>query len=199
MNFTAKMEHEMLFLITPYREARENWKIKRSCYIRVLLIMTIMILPEALLNSCEAVDRAFQSSQNTFVNTPVIKKNSVVFWAISQTDYDNLVSDNPKLSERMEELWDYYQDSALLTPKLEDLGFAVIEASWKEAIVQLGNGKTKTIHMNPEDFKVLILNVKGKEPKLVTNFSGDYWTMAKLISDYFGIEYSVFNRKQSVF
>jgi hypothetical protein len=189
----------MLFVISPYLEAREKWNIKRSRYIRVLLIMTIMILPEALLNSCEAVDRAFQGSQNTFVNTPVIKKNAVVFWAISQTDYDNLVSDKPELSERMDELWDYYQDSALLTPKLEALGFTVIDASWKEAIVQLGNGKTKKIQMSPEEFKVLILNGKGKEPKLVTKFSGDYWTMAKIISDYFGIEFSLFNRKQAVY
>jgi len=164
-------------------------------FISITTYLAAIVICSALFFSCRTLDKSIQNSQGPIEKPPIIKENTVVFYAISQTDYDLLIAENPKLSIRMEELWDYYRDSEAMVPKLEALGFTVIRASWKEATIQLGKRKTKKIQINPREFKALLMYGKGKEPKLVTNYSGEYWSMAKILSDYFGIDFSIWDRK----
>jgi len=168
---------------------------KHTSYMPILIFLATIVLCGAFFQNCEALDKSTQNSQGPITNPPIIKENTIVFWAISQTDYDLLIAGNPKLSSRMDELWDYYRDSEAMVPKLEALGFTVIRASWNEATIQLRKRKAKKIQIDPREFKALLMYGKGKEPMLVTNFNGDYWSMAKRLSDYFGIDFSIWDRK----
>ncbi|MCG7852100.1 MAG: hypothetical protein MIO92_06225 [Methanosarcinaceae archaeon] len=185
----------MLIEKVPYKKLSERGILKITCNIRVITLMATLVLSVGLFKRCVAFDKAYQNTQGANEITPVIKENTVVFWAISQTDYDLLIAENPKLSSRMEELWDYYRYSEAMVPKLEALGFTVIRASWKEANIQLGKRKMKKIQINPREFKALLLYRKGKKPMLVTKFTGEYWSMAKILSDYFGLDFSIWDRK----
>ena len=176
---------------TTLQELRERGVLKYAYYMRVLIILVTIVLCGAFFQKCVALDKSIQISQGPIENPPIIKENTVVFFAISQTDYDFLVSEKPELSERMEELNDYYRYSFRIISKLKEFGITVIAGTWKEVTVQLGKRKTKKIQFNSREFKAILMYGKGKAPKLVTGFTGNYESMAKILSDYFHIDYSI--------
>ncbi len=114
--------------------------------------------------------------------------NTVVFFSISQTDYDSLVEQKPEMGIRIEELSDYQHYALMAASKLKSLGYIVIFGSWHEVTVQLEEGKTKKMVFNPEDFEAILMKAKAKGPELVTGFASDYYTISNIISKYFHID-----------
>jgi len=122
--------------------------------------------------------------------TPIIKDNTIVFWSISQEDYDALLAKDPEVANRMEELMEYYHNALEIASELRLRGFTVIFGSWEAVSVQISERQTKEIAFNPKDFKAILMKAIGKEPKMVTKFFGEYSDMLKIISEYFNIDLS---------
>lgn len=170
------------------RVAISNWSPTGAAY-RLVAIFYISVfgLFGVVVPQCVAPNRAHLIDQESGKNPPIIMDNTVVFFSISQADYDSLVEQKPEMGMRIEELMDYYHYAMMAEPKLRSLGYTVIFGSWHEVTVQLEEGKTKKMVFNPVDFKAILMKAKGKGPELVTGFNSDYGSISKIISKYFNI------------
>jgi hypothetical protein len=119
----------------------------------------------------------------------IIKESCVVFFGLTQADFDSL---SAKLSEEnnglSEVLSDFNYYSGRISPRLKQLGISVKFETSKEVWLQIAEGQTEKIIFDPKDAYGMLLFAKGDIPKLLTKFSPDYFTMAKIISEYFHVK-----------
>jgi hypothetical protein len=157
--------------------------------IAAALILTSLIISLCARHSGgSALDGIAPDNQVSEEKTLLLGDNTVVFLAMSQTDYEKLVAEKPEMSIVIEELMDYYHYADMLASKLERLGYKVLLGSWPEVRVQIGKNRVEKFSFKPEDRKAILMKAKAKEPKFVIGFSGDYESMAEIISEYLQID-----------
>jgi hypothetical protein len=134
-------------------------------------------------------------------NPPIIKENTVVFLSLSQDDYDAFVKKTPTIEDRLTEvLHDFYFYAKKVAEKLKAQGISAEFGHWKELYFQLTGGKIEKRTFNPEDAFGLALYAKGKPPLMVRSAghqkaeigekrcTPDFFSMAAVISEYFGVK-----------
>jgi hypothetical protein len=157
--------------------------------IAAALILTSLIISLGARHSGgSALDGIAHDAQVSEEKTPLLGDNTVVFLAMSQTDYEKLVAERPEMSILIEELMDYYHYANMLASKLEHLGYKVLFGSWPEVRVQIGKHRVEKFSFKPADRKAILMKAKAKEPNFVIGFNSDYESMAEIISEYFQID-----------
>ena len=142
----------------------------------------------AVFSGCAAPGMTKPNGQESGEEPPLIKDNTVVFFAISQADYDELVKQKPEIGNQMEMLFDYYHYADMIESRLTARGYTVVWGSWHTVSVQMAAGKIKKMAFNPADLKAILMKARGKDPEMVTDFSVDHYSIAAVISKYFGIK-----------
>jgi hypothetical protein len=126
---------------------------------------------------------------------PIIKENSVVFYCISQEDFDELIKDPDRRGDIIETISDFNHYALMVAEKLEGIGIATEFVSDKEIWFELPTGIIEKRTFNPKDDFQLALFPKGKPPLIVRSRSSsvddgiiaNYDSLIEAISDYFGI------------
>jgi hypothetical protein len=177
----------MLAKSSTLRNGFKHIRLAYARYLATIFYFSVFGFFVVVVPQCAAPNRAQPIDQESGKNPPVIMDNTVVFFSISQADYDSLIEQKPEMANRMEGLMDYYHYALMAEQKLSSLGYTVIFGSWHEVTVQLEEGKTKKMVFNPADFKAILMKAKDKGPELVTGFDSDYDSISKIISKYFNI------------
>jgi hypothetical protein len=118
---------------------------------------------------------------------PIIGDNTVVFFTISQIDYESLLPPGRERGSATETIADFVHSAMKVESKIKALGYQVIYGSWHEVKVRIGENEIETIMFEPKGIIAILMKAQGKKPKLVTEFPEGLYAMGKIISEYFNV------------
>ena len=132
----------------------------------------------------------FNTADESAQSTPeIVTENTVVFIILSQIDYEKLIKQNPKQEMGItENISDFKSYSKRISEKLDKRGIINRYSISKEIQFKYADGKKEELLFESSNIFGLALFAKGKKPKIAYEFDANYYSIAKIINEYFGIE-----------
>jgi hypothetical protein len=162
---------------------------KRKRLSVLFFIGLILVSYDPILSNGQATPASNQKDNKSPEEPLIINENTVAFLALSQKDYDLLVSKDPELKAQLPDiLGDFLSYSDEISKILDKMGIAVKYGTSKQIWFQHPDGQIEKMTFNPEDIYGMALFAKGKAPKLVAAFGANIEPMAMILSEYFQIK-----------